>query len=84
MTMTRCVDAEILERFAAGTASRSECRAVVRHLLARCGTCAGRLRSMTARPSIDEGAYDGALARLNAMAARLPPQVARGGPVQIT
>ena len=59
--MTSCVDAEVLNRFEAGTASRRECREVVRHLLAGCGTCAGRLRSMV-QPPIDEGAYDGALA----------------------
>lgn len=71
--MTSCVDTDILKRFATGTASRRECREVVRHLLARCGTCAGRLRSVV-QPPIEEGVYDDALARMNAMAARLPLQ----------
>jgi len=67
-----CVDDEVLHRFATGTASRRECREVVRHLLARCGTCAGRLRSVV-QPPIEEGVYDDALARMNAMARGLPP-----------
>lgn len=61
--MTSCMEREILRRFAAGTASASECRQVVRHLLAGCGPCATGLRSAF-RPAIEEGAYDGALARL--------------------
>lgn len=41
--MESCPDREILQRFAEGTASRAECRTVVRHLLARCGDCAARI-----------------------------------------
>lgn len=42
--MASCPDGESLQRFAEGSASRGECRIVVRHLLARCGVCAARLR----------------------------------------
>jgi hypothetical protein len=61
--MTACVEREILHRFAAGTASASERRLVVRHLLARCGPCAAVLRSVF-RPAMEAGAYDGALVRM--------------------
>lgn len=61
--MTSCVECEILHRFVAGTASASERRQVVRHLLAGCGPCAAAARSAF-RPAIEEGAYDGALARM--------------------
>ncbi len=65
--MTSCVEREILHRFAAGTASGSECRQVVRHLLAGCGPCAASLRSAF-RPAIEAGAYDVVLARMTAWA----------------
>lgn len=61
--MTTCVEREILHRFAADTASASERRQVVRHLLSGCGPCAAAFRSAF-WPAIEEGAYDGALARL--------------------
>jgi hypothetical protein len=35
-----------LERFAAGTASREEARAITRHLLRQCTICAQRLRCL--------------------------------------
>ena len=65
--MTSCVDREILHRFAAGTASGSESRQVVRHLLAGCGPCAAAFRSAF-RPVVEEGAYDGILARITTWA----------------
>ena len=52
--MTGCPDCETMARFMAGTASRSERRVIVRHLLARCTLCASRLRSVL-RPPVDEG-----------------------------
>jgi hypothetical protein len=61
--MTACVERQILHRFVAGTASGRERRQVVRHLLAGCGPCAAAVRSAF-RPAMEEGAYDGALARL--------------------
>ena len=61
--MTTCVEREVLHRFAEGTASASECRQVVRHFLTGCRSCAAVVRSAF-RPAIEEGAYDGALARL--------------------
>ena len=65
--MTGCVGADVLHRFVAGTASQRECRKVVLHLLAGCGPCAALLQS-DFRPPVEEGAYDGALARLTARA----------------
>ena len=61
--MTSCLDGDTAERFVAGTASRRECREIVLHLLAGCGACAGLLRSIF-RPPVEEGDYDGALARM--------------------
>jgi hypothetical protein len=65
--MTICLDREVLDRFVAGTAGGRERRQVVRHLLAGCGPCAALLRSAV-RPAVEEGAYDGALARMTAQA----------------
>lgn len=65
--MTACMDCEILHRFAADTASASERRQVVRHLLSGCGPCASEVRS-TCWPAIEEGAYDGTLARMETWA----------------
>jgi len=58
-----CPDCRAMNRFVAGTASRSECREIVRHLLAGCPPCATRLRSVF-QPPVETGAYDDALARL--------------------
>ena len=75
--MTGCLDGDAAERFVAGTASRSECRKIVLHLLAGCGACAGLLRSVF-RPAVEEGDYDGALARMTDRArAREPAEVGR-------
>ncbi len=55
----------VLDRFAAGQASEEERQAVVRHLLAGCPKCQGRLRERWGMPGspIPEGAYDRALER---------------------
>ena len=45
-----------LERFAAGTASRDEARAITRHLLRECPICAGRLRELL-RPPVQGADY---------------------------
>lgn len=60
--MTGCPRRAVVERFVDGTASRRECREIVRHLLAGCGPCAARLRE-TFRPPVQERDYDEALAR---------------------
>lgn len=56
---------DVLRRFSDGTASRSENREVVRHLLSRCPTCAAAVRSLfRAEDPLDPSAYDPALSRL--------------------
>lgn len=52
-----------MNRFMAGTASRSECREIVRHLLAGCAPCAALLESAFQQP-VETGAYDEVLTRL--------------------
>lgn len=65
--MTSCPRRAALERFIEGTASRHECRQIVRHLLAGCDRCAARV-SAAFRPPAAEAAYDGSLARLESSA----------------
>jgi len=60
--MTGCPRRAAVERFIEGTASRRDCRVLVRHLLAGCGPCAALLRE-TFRPPVREQDYDEALAR---------------------
>lgn len=56
-----------VDRFAAGTASREERRAVLRHLLAGCPHCQRRLGAFWSCPApVDTGAYDAVLDRLTA------------------
>lgn len=60
--MTSCPEHDVIDRFVAGSASRGECRQVVRHLLAGCGGCAARL-GRAIRPPVEVRDYDEALAR---------------------
>jgi hypothetical protein len=59
------VSPSTLDRFALGQASPEENRAVVRHLLAGCRKCQGRLRERWGIPGspLPEGAYDRAFDR---------------------
>jgi hypothetical protein len=57
---------DVLLRFILGAASRQENRQVVRHLLARCPSCASALRTLKRKPPPDPDAYDQALVRLAA------------------
>ncbi|HYU35522.1 MAG TPA: hypothetical protein VEW48_25490 [Thermoanaerobaculia bacterium] len=67
---------EVLLRFVLGATGREENGQVVRHLLARCPTCAAALRRNLREPPLDPppdpGAYDEALDRLTAMLLELP------------
>ena len=58
---------DLLLRFLLGSTSRPENRQVVRHLLARCPSCAATLRQLRREPSLSPPpspeAYDPALAR---------------------
>lgn len=63
MSVTACMDGEVLRRLVAGTASPMEWSQAVRHLLAGCRPCAAALRSAI-RPPVDERAYEDALNRL--------------------
>ncbi|HYU31084.1 MAG TPA: hypothetical protein VEW48_02895 [Thermoanaerobaculia bacterium] len=56
--MTRCLGPEVMNRFVAGTASRSEGREIVRHLLAGCAPCAISLRPALRRASEPETCDD--------------------------
>ena len=60
--LTSCADRRAMDRFVAGTASRSEGRVIVRHLLAGCSACAALLQSAFL-PPVEAGAYDDLLAR---------------------
>ena len=54
--MEHLIQEDSLERFAAGTASRDEARAITRHLLRECPVCAGRLRELL-HPSMQGADY---------------------------
>jgi hypothetical protein len=56
---------EILKRFAAGTASREESRAVVAHLVKGCALCATRLRRLIDPPKVAGSSYETALERFD-------------------
>lgn len=60
--MEHPISRESLERFAAGSATRDEGRAIAVHLLKGCGTCAATLRSLE-RNRAPMDAYDRALDR---------------------
>jgi hypothetical protein len=54
---------ETLKRFAAGTASRDESRAVVAHLVKGCRSCAAALRSLMKPSEAPEKTYGDVLDR---------------------
>ena len=56
---------ETLKRFAAGTASREEGKAVVAHLLKECTDCSRKLKSLIEAEPVAGGAYDEALERFD-------------------
>lgn len=56
---------DTLKRFASGTASREENRAVVVHLLKGCAACTRKLRLLMEPESVVESSYDAALDRLD-------------------
>src|SRR3954452_12782352 len=56
---------ETLKRFAAGTASREESRAVVSHLVKGCALCATRLRRLMEAPLVAAVSYETALDRFD-------------------
>jgi len=58
--MDDVIQNESLERFAAGTATREEARAITRHLLRGCAACAVRLRGLL-RPPVAAADYGPAL-----------------------
>ena len=56
---------ETLKRFAAGTASREESRAVVAHLLKGCSACAQKLRKLMEPDAVSRSSYETALDRFD-------------------
>jgi hypothetical protein len=56
---------EILQRFATGTASREERRAVVAHLIQGCSQCARQLRALMRPQPVAGSAYDAVFERFN-------------------
>jgi hypothetical protein len=56
---------ETLKRFASGTSSPQEARAVVAHLLKGCADCARKLRSLIEPEPVADRAYDNALERFD-------------------
>jgi hypothetical protein len=56
---------ETLKRFAAGSASREESRAVVAHLLKGCSACARTLRALLQPDSVTRSSYEAALERFD-------------------
>jgi hypothetical protein len=56
---------ETLKRFAAGTASREESRAVVAHLVKGCALCATRLRRLIDPPKVAGSSYEATLDRFD-------------------
>jgi hypothetical protein len=56
---------DILKRFAAGTASREESRAVVKHLVKGCAVCARKLRELIEPKAVPGSSYEGPLDRFN-------------------
>jgi anti-sigma factor ChrR (cupin superfamily) len=56
---------ETLKRFAAGTASREESRAVVAHLLKGCSACARKLRQLMEPDAVSRTSYEESLDRFD-------------------
>src|SRR4030095_8075729 len=56
---------ETLKRFASGTPSREEGRAVVAHLLKGCTACTHKLQALMGPESVTAHAYDAALDRFD-------------------
>ena len=56
---------ETLKRFAAGTASREENRAVVVHLVKGCSACARKLRELMEPEAVSRASYEAALDRFD-------------------
>ncbi|PYQ55139.1 MAG: hypothetical protein DMF53_28510 [Acidobacteria bacterium] len=52
---------ETLKRFATGTASREESRAVVAHLLKGCSACARKLRELMEPEAVSRTSYEAPL-----------------------
>jgi hypothetical protein len=76
---------DVVFRFLLGASSRQENRQIVRHLLARCPSCAKALRKalrkMRPEPPADPRAYDETLDRF---AARLPKLAGYATPPRAT
>lgn len=68
-----------LERFAAGTASREEARAITRHLLRECPVCAERLGNLL-RPSVEGADYGPALDAFQRLCLGPPKEPEKGRP----
>ena len=68
-----------LKRFAAGTASGEEARAITRHLLRECPICAERLRSLL-RPSVEGADYGPALDAFERLCLGSPKEPEKGRP----
>lgn len=56
---------ETLKRFAAGTGSREENRAVVAHLVKGCSACARKLRDLMEPDPVPRSSYEPALDRFD-------------------
>jgi hypothetical protein len=56
---------DILRRFASGTASREESRAVVKHLVKGCPACARKIRELMEPKAVPRTAYEDPLARFD-------------------
>lgn len=56
---------ETLKRFATGTASREESRAVVAHLLKGCSACARKLRELMEPEAVSRTSYETPLDRFD-------------------
>ena len=56
---------DILQRFASGTASRDESRAIVAHLVKGCPACARKIRDLMEPKAVPRSAYEEPLARFD-------------------
>jgi hypothetical protein len=57
--------ADILQRFASGTASRDESRAIVAHLVKGCPACARKIRDLMEPKAVPRSAYEDPLDRFD-------------------